>query len=210
MSGGARPESRRGTVELGIVPGEFVNPGDHIACLWETEADFRRAVRFLTVGLRRGDYGVVFGHPDANARVLAALADAQIECAALLDADRLAVVEGEACGARMLAGLTARFRAARARGAPLIRLLGNLGWGRPGWPGDADLLRFEASVTDAVRGVPAVVVCLYDVRGVSGEILLRGAIGTHRLTIWRNLVRENPHYVPVADFVAELAPRPVD
>lgn len=194
----------RGAVELGIVPGEWVHPGDHIAYFWETEDDFRRAVRFLTVGLERGEYAVVFGHQEANARVLAELAAAGSDAPALQRGGRLAVVSGDESGDRMLAGLRARFEAALARGAGLIRLLGNLGWGRPGWPADAEILRFEASVTRAVDGLPAVVVCMYDVRRLRGDIVLRGAIGTHRITIWRNLVRENPHSVPVDEFVAEL------
>jgi hypothetical protein len=103
-----------------------------------------------------------------------------------------------------LAGLDACVQAALERGVGLIRLLGNLGWGRPGWPADAEILRFEASVTRAVSGLPAVVVCMYDVRRLAGDIVLRGAIGTHRITIWRNLVRENPHCVPVDQFLAEL------
>lgn len=50
----------------------------------------------------------------------------------------------------------------------MIRLLGNIGWGREGWPGQPELLRFEAAVASSIQGFPCVVLCMYDVRSVSG------------------------------------------
>ena len=45
---------------------------------------------------------------------------------------------------------------------------------------------------------------MYDVHSLRGDILLQGAFETHPLTIRRNLLRENEHYVPLADFLAGL------
>ena len=58
-----------GGIPLGLRD-ELVAAGDHIAYFWETPKDFREGVGFLDVGLERGDFCVIFGHADANGRVL--------------------------------------------------------------------------------------------------------------------------------------------
>lgn len=95
------------------------------------------------------------------------------------------------------------------RGASLIRLLGNIGWGRAGWPHERDLLAFEARVTGAARECPCIVVCLYDVRALPRRIILHGAFETHPVTVCGNIVRENRHYVELDELLerqAELEP----
>ena len=64
--------ARQVTVNLGISD-ERVAVSDHIAYFWETEEQFADAVRFLEVGFLGTDHGVVFGHADANAKVLSVL-----------------------------------------------------------------------------------------------------------------------------------------
>ncbi|MDQ6803285.1 MAG: MEDS domain-containing protein, partial [Acidobacteriota bacterium] len=76
-------------------------------------------------------------------------------------------------------------------GAPHLRLLGNIGWGRSGWPDEADILVFETRVTAAIADLPCVVVCMYDVQNLPGRILVHGALEAHPLTLRQNVVREN-------------------
>ncbi len=97
-----------------------------------------------------------------------------------------------------------RVKAAVDRGEPFVRVLGNLGWGKPGWPNDRELLRLEARVTEAIRKLPTVVMCVYDVRGIAARNLLQGGLECHPLTFRRNVVRPNEHYVPVEPFLAAL------
>jgi hypothetical protein len=196
----------RGTIELGI-RGERVSPGDHIAYFWETSSEFGAGVGFLEVGLRAGDHGVVFGHDDANEQVLAVLRERGLDPDALRHAGRLTVLGGSTEGDAMLAGIGAEFQSVVDQGARLIRLLGNIGWGRTGWPEEREILAFEAKVTEAARAFPCVVVCMYDVRALPGHVVVHGAYETHPLTICRNVLRENPYHVPIAEFLAGLAGR---
>ena len=66
------------------------------------------------------------------------------------------------------------------------------------------ILEFEATVTTAIKNMPAVVVCMYDTRNVPGRVMFRGAFETHPLTICRNVMRENPHFVDPGEFIAAL------
>lgn len=197
------------TIELGI-RNERVSPGDHIAYLWETPAEFTSGVGFLELGLRAGDHGVIFGHDDANERVLAVLRERGLDPDALREAGRLTVLGGHTEGDAMLAGIGANFQRAVDAGAQLIRLLGNIGWGRTGWPDERAILAFEAKVTEAARAFPCVVVCMYDVCALPGRVVVHGAYETHPLTICRNVLRENPYHVPIEEFLADLAERETD
>ena len=194
---------RRGSIELGIYD-ERVAPGDHIAYFWETEEEFAKAVHFLEVGIRAADGIVVFGHKEANKKVVKTLNARGINCRRLQREGRLAVISGKPTGAATLAGIGETFEKLTASGGRLIRLLGNIGWGKAGWPKENDILEFEANVTNAAKQYPCVVVCMYDVKLLSGRIMVHGALETHPLTVCGNTMRENPYFVPVPEFLSKL------
>jgi hypothetical protein len=116
----------------------------------------------------------------------------------------MVTVPGQTNAAQMLSTIAHVFTEALERGATLIRLLGNIGWGYDGWPDEKDLLEFEARVTSAAKQFPCVVVCMYDVGALSGRVMLHAAFETHPLTFFRNIVRVNSQYVEVDEFVAGL------
>lgn len=190
----------RAAVELGIND-ERVAVSDHIAYFWETEEEFTDAVSFLEVGLRGNDHCVVFGHPNANTKVLSALQNHGFDVNKFTEERRISVMGGKPSGTDMLAEIGNAFRTAMDGGAPLIRLLGNIGWGHKGWPHELDILEFEAKVTEACKSFPCVVVCMYDVRELSGRIMVHGAYETHPLTVCGNVLRENPHCMPIETFL---------
>lgn len=187
-------------IELGIKD-EQVAAGDHIAYFWESEREFEAGVRFLEVGLRRGEFCVVFGYEDANQRVCDVLGRQGFDCDALGASGALAVVSGDRSGDALLKRIGSVFGDAVSRGKTPIRLLGNIGWGRPGWPTEREILAFEAKVTAAAAAFPCVVVCMYDVASLPGSIILHGAFETHPFTISSNILRHNPHHVPIDEFL---------
>ena len=192
-----------GTVELGL-RGERVKLGDHIAYFWEKDREFEEAVKFLLVGIRQGEHAVVFGHDEANERVLGVLRRNGLDTGHLQKANRLSVIGGGPSGEKMLGGIGEKFQQAVDGGAACIRLLGNIGWSKPGWPNDLDILAFEAKVTGAAKQFPCVVMCMYDVAHLSGTVMVHGAYETHPLTFCGNVLRENPHYVDVDKFLSQL------
>lgn len=194
---------RRGRIELGI-HGEHVSPGDHIALLWEKPQEFEAAVGFLELAIRGREHGVIFGHDEANARVVQILTTRGHDVEALEREGKLTILSGVPDGDGLLASVGTAFQRAVDNGATLIRLLGNIGWGREQWPVEEQILAFEAKVTAAAKAFPCVVLCLYDVRSLSGRIIVHGAYETHPLTICGNLLRENPYHLPLEQFLENL------
>lgn len=199
-----------GSIALGLGENLYASPGDHIAYFWESDEDFRRGTKFLEVGIEDGDHAVVFGHEEANERVLDVLRSAGVPVEDLIRRDRLVVVGALPTGEATLQQLGATFGRMLDRGASRFRLLGNIGWGRSGWPSETDLLAFESRVTRAIGDLPCVVVCMYDIASLSGRIMVHGAFETHPLTVCRNVLRENPHHVEIDEYLASLADRRTD
>ena len=170
-------------IPLGFDRDAFAQAGDHIAYFWESEGDFARAVSFVEVGLSRGDYSVVFGHDDANAKVIAILRGRGLDTDSLARDGRLAMVRGQTSGDAMLADIGGVFTRMLGAGAKTIRLLGNIGWGRAGWPGEDEILAFEGRVSAAIADLPCVVVCMYDVHAMPPHLIVRAGFGTHPFTI---------------------------
>lgn len=194
---------RHPDVPLGV-GGELAAAGDHIACLSESEQDFMATVGFVATGATEGETCVLLGHEEANTRLEAAILRTGLDIADLKRQERLCFVSGTRSADALLEEIRERVRSAVDRGAPLVRILGNLGWSRPDWPGDRDLLRLEARLTDAVRRLPVVVMCVYDVHGVARPNLLLGGLECHPLTLHRNGLRSNGLYVPAETFLATL------
>jgi hypothetical protein len=196
-------DARRPSIPLGI-GGQFASPGDHMAYFWQNDAEFEAAVGFLEAGLSGQDHCVIFGHEQANAKVLHTLSQKGFAVEALISSGRLSVLDGSSTGDDMLTRIGGDFQRAIERGASAIRLLGNIGWGRAGWPADDDILRFEARVTSAARKFPCVIICMYDIASLPGRIVLRGAFQTHPLTLSEDCVHSNPHYVEEERFITRL------
>lgn len=195
-----------GRVRIGLRD-EDVEIGSHIAYFWESDAEFRDGVRFLTEGLASNDFCVIFGHEEANAQVCAVLADQGHDCDELSAANRMCILSGHEDANAMLQSIGEAFQRAVGDGAGLIRLLGNIGWGRQSWPSERDIMEFEGKVTAAAKAFPCVVVCMYDVRALPGQVIVHGAFETHPLTICGNMLRENPYYLTFDEFLKRLDAR---
>ena len=198
-----KTKRRAGEIQLGLRD-ERVTLGDHIAYFWESEKQFEEAVGFLLVGIRNGDHVVVFGHDEANKKVVDVLRKLGIDTDHLKNSERLTVITGGPTGEKMLRTIGDSFGRAVEAGCGCIRMLGNIGWSKPGWPDDLDILAFEARVTGAAKQFPCVVMCMYDVASVSGSVMMHGAYETHPLTFHGNVLRENPFYVGVDEFLERL------
>lgn len=192
--------SEKIVIPLGLAHAS-VRPGEHIAYFWKSDREFERGVDFLIAGLPNGDHAVVFGHDEANEKVCAVMKRAGFDPLALVASGQLTILGPESTGEATLRRIAAVFQSALDRGTSLIRLLGNIGWGKPGWPNEREILEFEARVTGAARQYPSVVVCMYDVQSLPGTVILHGAFETHPVTVCGNIVRENTHYVDAETFL---------
>lgn len=202
-----RSGPRDSCVPLGL-DGGLAAPGDHIVYFWETEEEFLATTGFVAAGAAQGETSILLGNDEANERVAAAIRNVGLDVDALRREERLRFVTARTSADVLLEEIDEQIRSAVDRGAPLVRVLGNLGWRRAGCPDDRELLRLEARVTDAVRRLPVVVACSYDVGHIPGDILLMGGLECHPLIYRRKALRPSELYMPAEAFLATMSSEP--
>lgn len=183
-----------GEMPLGIASGS-VPPGSHLLYFWESDAEFERGVRFLYPGLQAGEHCVIFGHDEALEKVQQVLRNAGYDPEELVRRGALSVLRRHAAADATLAEIGAVLQAAVRAGASAIRFLGNLGMGRDPLPaGEADVHELESKASSLISNFPCVIVCMYDVRTLSGSIIVRAGLETHGLTVCHEGLCENPYF----------------
>ena len=85
-----------------------------------------------------------------------------------------------------------------------VRGVGEMDWALRDVPGLELLLPYEARLNDIFVGAPMLITCIYDLRRFPGSTIM-GVMRTHRFTISRGMIFENPYYDPQR-FLAEHAP----
>ena len=182
-------------IALGITADE-VPVGSHLIHFWKTPEEFECGVRFLQLGIAdESQYCVLFGHNEANQRVLEILRRASPDLDRVLAEERLVVLRRDSSAPMTLATFENAFSAAIQRGAGAIRLLGNVGMGQDPLPGRGadEIIELETGVATLALRYRCVIVCMYDVNTVSGHLLLNAGFGTHPLTVWRDAVEQNQY-----------------
>jgi hypothetical protein len=197
-----RGGSRAPAIPLGLGDGRAA-PGDHLACFWETEREFAATAGFVAAGADLGESSVILCHDEARARFANALEGLGFDPRVLQRQRRLTFVSSAQSAGALLQATDEQVRTAVDAGAPLVRVLGILGWRQRGSPEDAELVALEARMTDAVRKLPVVVACTYEVRRLPGDILLEAGLECHPFVFRRGHLRRNDLYVPAATFLSD-------
>jgi hypothetical protein len=185
-------------IPLGIT-NDQVALGSHLIHFWQNEEEFERGVRFLDLGVaNESQYCVLFGHDEANHRVLELLRKTCGDLDRVLQEGRLVILRRESSASVMLANIEAAFAAAVRKGATVIRYLGNLGMGQAALPGRGadEVVELENGATALGRRYPSVIVCMYDINTVSGSLVLNAGFGTHPLAVCGHALRQNPYFTP--------------
>lgn len=182
-------------IALGITEDD-VALGSHLVYLWQTDEEFESGVRFLQLGIaNQSEHCVLFGQDEPTERALAVLRRTSPDIDRVLEEKRLVIFGCDSSASATLANIEAQFEAAVRTGATAIRFLGTLGMGGDPFPekGMDEAIELETGVTALALRYPCVMVCMYDVKKVSGRLLLASGFGTHPLTVWNDDLRENPY-----------------
>src|SRR5262249_25797302 len=180
-------------ISLGITE-DKVPLGSHLIHFWRTDDEFERGVRFLEMGIDdESQYLVLFGHDEANDRVLEILRKTGRDLDRIVREGRLVVLRRDSSAQATLASIEAAFSRAAGKGATAIRYLGNLGMGKAPLPGRGpdEVVELESDATIMAERYPCVIVCMYDINTVSGRLVLDGGFGTHPIAVCQETVREN-------------------
>ena len=175
---------------------ESVPLGSHLIYFWESQEDFERGVSFLYPGLGKGDHCILFGHDEALTRALDVLRSKGHDPDELMARLDLTVLRRRFSAQETLAEIGAVVEAAVRSGARAVRFLGNLGVGKDPLPaGENDVIDLEHRASLLIAPFPCVIVCMYDVRALSGQLIMRGGLQSHSLAIGAAGVCKNPYFV---------------
>lgn len=107
---------------------------------------------------------------------------------------------------RMIAALDEMIGQHAATGRPAMCLVGQMEWILSSPPGIEQLVSYEASVNEVLTRGKTPTVCIYDVRRMSGSLVM-DLLRAHPLTVLNGVLHENPFYTPPDEMLAELKRR---
>lgn len=180
------------------------------ACAFVTGPDEERAVidPFLMDGMQRREKAVYIvdpAHRDAHEARLGASAPAG-DLLEVLTWNEAHLKGGRFDQDRMMKALDEMIRDHAATGRPPMRLVGQMGWTQAAPPGIEQLVAYEASVNEVLNRGKTPTVCVYDVRRLSGSMMM-DLLRAHPLTVMNGVLHENPFYTPAAQLLNELQSR---
>ena len=180
------------------------------ACAFVTGAAEERAVidPFLIEGMRRGEKAVYIVDPEHRDEHEARLGTSA-PAANLLEVttwNEAHLRGGSFDQRRMMSALDEMIRDHAATGQPPMRLVGQMGWVLSSPPGIEDLVAYEASVNEVLNRGKTPTVCVYDVRRLSGSLVM-DLLRAHPLTVMNGVLHENPFYTPPQEMLRELQQR---
>ncbi|MFE7225012.1 MEDS domain-containing protein [Nocardioides sp. NPDC057577] len=204
-------------LSLGIPGVGVVSPGMHFCALYSGPAERDRLLYpFLEEGLRQGDKCLCL-IDDVEPALVRDRAVGQpgpdySRRSAQLDVERSSDVylrSGEFSVDGMVSFLSESVDAAVADDFDLLRAAGEMSWVLSGAPGWDDLFVYESSLNHVVEEVPAILMCLYDLKKFGAEMLVE-VLQTHPTVLLDGTVIDNPHYVDPTEYqaAARAAERP--
>jgi hypothetical protein len=184
-------------VSLGWVDRD-IPVGTHMCFYYSDDQGLKETLSFIRAGLDEPQTCcVIFADVSRLESLLGWLAEGyEGSLEPLLESNKLMVIGGAATTTELVASIGGRLDDAMADGYRLIRFLGFIGWGKPGWPDEAGLLEFERRVNQVVTSYPAAIICTYGVPHLPGSSLIYGGLQTHPVTMIGDEIRTNPHYRP--------------
>lgn len=199
-------------LRLGIPGVGVVSPGVHFCALYSGPAERDRLLYpFLEEGLRQGDKCLCLiddVEPElVRDRAVGQPGPAYSRRSAQLDVERASdayLRSGEFSVDGMVSYLSASVDAAIAADFDLLRAAGEMSWVLSGAPGWDDLFVYESSLNRVVEEVPAILMCLYDLKKFGAEMLVE-VLQTHPTVLLDGTVIDNPHYVNPAEYLRTAA-----
>ncbi|MCW2735747.1 MEDS domain-containing protein [Nocardioides sp.] len=195
-------------LSLGIPGVGAVSPGTHFCALYSGPAERDRLLfPFLDEGLRNGDKCLCLIDDLEPAlvrdRALGQPGPAYSRRSAQLDVERASdayLRSGEFSIDDMMSFLSASVDAAIADDFDLVRAAGEMSWVMPGAPGCDDLFLYESALNHLVDEVPAILMCLYDLKKFGADMLVE-VLRTHPKVLLDRTVIDNPHYVAPGEYL---------
>jgi MEDS: MEthanogen/methylotroph, DcmR Sensory domain len=177
------------------------------------EEEYAALLPFINEGLERGEKACHTVDPRRRDQHLARLAAAGLDVRAMLDSGQLelrdwasAHLSGGGFDRERTRALFAKVVEDSAlKGYPLVRFVSQMEWALEAGIGIDELLEYEAKANETwIRreGPVSPVICTYDIRKFSGEVVVE-IMRTHPLIVIGGILQENPFFVPPEEFLRE-------
>ncbi|MBA2920671.1 hypothetical protein GON01_06620 [Sphingomonas sp. MAH-20] len=178
------------------------------------EEAYRVLLPFIEEGFDRGDRAIHIVSPEDEAEHLQRLAAVGIDPVASRATGQLELLHttdvyhrGDCFDKdRMLETFEAIASASAASEFPMSRIVCNMDWTGEDRPEHEDLIEFEARVNDVWRRHPDVVICAYDLRTLTGDMLI-DIMRTHPMVLIGNSLQQNPFFIEPEQFLRERTDR---
>jgi hypothetical protein len=197
-------------VDFGI-PGLEVSQGDHVCAFYHGIPDRDEVLLpFLRAGLAAGDKCICVldgSDPDRILGEVRAGPGAELKPAAhqldVLAVEQAYLLTGSFASDRMLDFWDDNVSAAlRADGFTFVRSVGDTSWAFRRDPGTAnEMIVYESRLNRFLPLYPQVILCLYDLELLSGEMIV-DVVKTHPRLLVQGAVVENPDYLEPDEFLA--------
>jgi DNA-binding CsgD family transcriptional regulator len=191
------------TTPLGIGDQNVPVPS-HLGLFYDAEPDLRRVqLEFMRPAIDDPRQGIVlFGPPGIASRLLGYL---EADLGRSLDREvrggRILVAHTDSDPDQLLENIREALATLKARGYAIIRFLGDVKWGAPGFPLPEDALWVESRLNDMLADTGALVVCAYDVSQLPDKALILGGLQTHPIMVIGDWVTDNPSYLAPTEYM---------
>jgi diguanylate cyclase (GGDEF)-like protein len=189
-----------------------LKPGDHMCCIYETEAEHRAVITpYIQLGLERGEKVIYIVDLHTAATVLGYLRDQGIDADAYIAREQLVMATHEETYLRdgifdpdaMIVFLRATMQQALADGYAALRVTGEMTWALRGLPGSERLIEYEAKLNLFFPGSQCSAVCQYNRQRFDPAILL-DVVHTHPTVIIGTQCYDNFYFIPPEAFLSNL------
>jgi len=174
------------------------------------EEAYRVLGPFIAEGFARGERAIHIIVPDGEARHLQKMAEAGIDAAAAITTGQLDIrystdtylIEGCFDQDRMLAAFEDMAGGSADGRFAVSRIVCDMHWASDHPLHHDDLIAFEARVNHVWSRHEDVVICVYDLRRLSGDMVI-DLMRTHPMVLVGNFLQENPFFTPPEQFLRE-------
>lgn len=196
--------TERQPIRFGL-PGVTIEPGDHLCAFYRGDEERDELLQaYLGAGIDEGDacYAII---DTTDPGRIADLFD-NSEHLTVTTCDEAHLRSGEFDPSDMIAYWDESVRGALEQATSttgFFRAAAEMTWSLRDVPGVDQLAAFESSLNDFLPKHNQVIVCLYDLRKFSGDIVI-DMLKTHPKVVLGGSAFENPYYVTPDEFLAGL------
>ncbi len=183
--------------------------GDHLCCIYRTEAEHRQVVAaFVRAGLRANHKILYILDSHSTETITQSLKQADLDLTPAVESGQIELLTSRETYTRggafdpdaMVESLRLRTRDALSEGYDALRVTGEMTWALSDLPGTERLIEYENRLNEFMPAHACLAICQYDRNAFSPEVLL-DILRTHPYAIIGTRVFENFYYLPPEDLL---------